>query len=332
MSKRRDRLKELLSGVDIGETAPGQNKPSPASVTTSTSPKHRPSGAVRAMGLSLDGLKKESEIEVITGVQSLDPALIEPALVSDRLSDGAVHDPQFEELKKSIQDGGQQVPVLVRPHPDKTKRDGGLFQAAYGHRRIKAAQELRLNVDAVVRELSDDELVLAQGRENGDRRDLSFIERAYFAKGLADHGIDRATVQSALGVHKSEMTRLLQVAEAIPIRFVRAIGPAPKIGRPRWLALGDLLSIQSNIEKANNEIAKSTFEMAVSDERFKLIVDRLSKPQNKVPSTFVKTKDGRALAEKKGRVLTLNKAAPDGFADYLAQELPSLLTAFEKKN
>src|SRR5690606_36556655 len=54
-----------------------------------------------------------------------------------------------------------------------------------------------MTVRAVVRDLSDTELVLAQGKENAERRSLSFIERAFFAKALIDHGFDRATAQAA---------------------------------------------------------------------------------------------------------------------------------------
>src|SRR5690606_13212495 len=96
-------------------------------------------------------------------------------------------------------------------------------------------------VRAVVRELGDDDLAVAQGKENAERRSLSFIERAFFAKALLDHGFERQTAQAALAVHKSEISRLLQVAEMVPLEIVEALGPAPKVGRPRWLALGELL-------------------------------------------------------------------------------------------
>ncbi len=44
---------------------------------------------------------------------------------------------------------------------------------------LKAVRRLELQVKAIVRKLTDDELVLAQGKENAERRNLSFIERAF---------------------------------------------------------------------------------------------------------------------------------------------------------
>ncbi|MFC7555837.1 ParB/RepB/Spo0J family partition protein [Pseudoroseomonas wenyumeiae] len=60
----------------------------------------------------------------------------------------------------------------MRPHPT----EPGRFQVAFGHRRLRAARDLAKPVRAVVRPLSDRELVLAQGQENSARANLSFIE------------------------------------------------------------------------------------------------------------------------------------------------------------
>ena len=49
--------------------------------------------------------------------------------------------------------------------------------------------------------------------------------------------IHEGMVQEALSVHKAEMTRLLQLGALIPLHIARAVGPAPKAGRPRWICL-----------------------------------------------------------------------------------------------
>ena len=54
-------------------------------------------------------------------------------------------------------------------------------------------------------------LVLAQGKENSERRDLSFIERAMFAVHLEERGFDRNVVMAALSVDKSEAAKLFAV-------------------------------------------------------------------------------------------------------------------------
>ncbi len=83
-------------------------------------------------------------------------------------------------LVEAIREQGQQVPILVRPHPDRP----GRYQVAFGHRRLRAVAEIGIPVRAVVRDLTDEQLVVAQGQENNERRDLSYIEKARFAQKL----------------------------------------------------------------------------------------------------------------------------------------------------
>ena len=107
-------------------------------------------------------------------------------------------------------------PAGADPGAADTPRGRERYQVAYGHRRREAAAELGVAVKAIVRAMSDTELVVAQGKENAERRNLSFIERALFAAHLESRGFDRATLNAALGVHTAEMTRLLAVAAAVP--------------------------------------------------------------------------------------------------------------------
>lgn len=334
MSRRKDELRNLLTGSPAPETPPVEAaKPESAPRAAS--------GAVKAMGLQLHGLKSGAEdaralretLRRGDTVVEINPALIEPAFVSDRLSQGAAHDESFEALKASIADGGQEVPVLLRPHPDAAKAASGHYQAAYGHRRIAAARELGRPVRAVVRELTDEALVIAQGKENSERRDLSFIERAMFAHALMRHGLERATVQAALSVHPSELTRLLQVAEAVPEAFVRAIGPAPRVGRPRWLALAERLRGEAAKVKASQEINGERFRQAASDERFQLLFDRLEKRGAKTPPPAVlQGAKGERLGEMKAGARTASLTLPGDFAAFLARALPELHARFIKES
>jgi ParB family chromosome partitioning protein len=263
------------------------------------------SGAVKAMGLSLGSITREAEEaralrEALTQgerVVALDPALVEASFVEDRLTDGEVDDPDFLALVESIRENGQQSPILVRPHPEKP----GHYQTAYGHRRLKAVRRLELQVKAIVRPLSDDELVLAQGKENAERRNLSFIERALFAAALVGRGFDRKVIGDALAVQKSELSRLLQVADSVPHQLVRAIGPAPKAGRERWMAIGTLLEREEAREKAEEEIASRRFRAADTDQRFQLVFNCLSESDRPEPEKPEELKDeaGRVFARLK---------------------------------
>ncbi len=189
------------------------------------------------------------------------------------------------------------IPILVRPHPEKQ----GHYQTAYGHRRLKAVRRLELQVKAIVRTLTDDELVLAQGKENAERRNLSFIERALFAAALVARGFDRKVIGDALAVQKSELSRLLQVADGVPHEVARAIGPAPKAGRERWMAIGTLLERQEARARAQDEIASPRFRAVDSDRRFQLVFNRLSQSDKPEPERPEELKDaaGRVFARLK---------------------------------
>jgi ParB family chromosome partitioning protein len=339
---RKDQLKALF-----GTAEPSPAPATPSDKTQETKPAEpeaaRPrsaSGAVKAMGLSLGGLSKEIEearrlkesFDAAERISQVNASLIEASFVADRLDHGA-QDPDFDALVLSIEASGQQVPVLLRPHPDKP----GRYQTAYGHRRVRAAGKLGVPVLAIIRPLSDVELVLAQGKENSERRDLSFIERALFAHELIARGFERGVVQDALSLHKAEMTRFLQVADAVPEQIVRAIGAAPKIGRPRWMALADLLKSEAARVKAEDEITSQRFRDAASDERFNLLFMRLQRKGQSIVGAAREIRDdkGKAVAnltvtKGKARVDFLEKMT-DGFEDFLGQELPKLLERFEQK-
>ena len=193
MMKRRDALKEML--------APISERPVPDPHLSRVPVKP---GALKSMGLSLQNLSDEAEsahalrerLEAGEVVIEIDPQSIVPSFIRDRLAEFPTND--VSDLEVSIAESGQQVPILVRPSP----QIDGQYQVAYGHRRVEACRRLGRPVKAIVRRLTDQELVTAQGKENLEREDLSFIERAIFAARLEDRGFDRSVLMAALGVHK----------------------------------------------------------------------------------------------------------------------------------
>lgn len=337
---RKDQLKALFGTVDPApvQPAPAESIPAkPVDPEQAARPRSA-SGAVKAMGLSLGGLSREMEevrrlkesLDTAERVSKIDTALVEASFVSDRLDHGA-KDAEFEALVASVETSGQQVPVLLRPHPEKP----GRYQTAYGHRRVRAASRLGIPVLAIVRPLSDIELVLAQGKENSERRDLSFIERALFAHELIGRGFERGVVQDALSLHKAEMTRFLQVADAVPEHIVRAIGAAPKIGRPRWMALAELLKGEAALVKSNDEVTSPRFLSASSDERFNLLFTRLQRRAVPAGPREIVDGQGRAVAhlvmsKGKARVDFVEKLGSE-FEDFLGAELPRLLEKFSRE-
>jgi ParB family chromosome partitioning protein len=175
---------------------------------------------------------KELEAKLTSGqvIVELDATLIDPSFITDRM---AQNDDAYAMLRAAIAAEGQNSPILVRPHPMKP----GRYQVAFGHRRLRVAQELARAVRAVVRSLTDQELVLAQGQENSARADLSFIERARFATQLEDMGYGRDVIMSALAVDKTTVSRMISITTRIPVGVIDAIGAAPGTGRDRWIDL-----------------------------------------------------------------------------------------------
>lgn len=322
---------EVKSMPEAGQGGPtAANAPAPE--------QRAASGAVRAMGLSLSSITREAEearslrqaLEEGERIVSLDTDRIDGSFVSDRLGDNENDDPEFAGLVESIRDSGQQVPILVRPHP----QSPGRYQVAYGHRRLRAAKTLGIQAKVIVRTLTDDELVLAQGKENAERRNLTFIERALFAKALVDRGFDRKLVGEALAVQKSELSRLIQVAEALPDGYAQQIGPAPKAGRDRWMELGQLLSDRAGMIKASEEASSEKFRKADSDRRFQLIYDRLtrsSKPPKAEAENFV-APDGKVFARvtAKGKAVRIefDGSTDPEFVDALKARLQADYAAF----
>jgi ParB family chromosome partitioning protein len=258
-------------------------------------------------------------------VVDLPTDLIDPSFVTDRLA--RTGDAAYGRLVESIRESGQQVPILVRPHPTEL----GRYQIAYGHRRHAALADLGMPVRAIVRQLNDAELVVAQGKENGERRDLSFIERALFAAELERRGFDRATLIGALGVHTAEITRLLAVATAVPAELVLGIGPAPKAGRLRWLELAQGLARAGVMPALLALLAEPSIRNLPSDRRFEAVMRAVRAeplPPEEATSTIVDSQ-GRAVVRITRSAaavrLTIDEKTAPGFGDLVVQELGRLI-------
>lgn len=322
--KGRDILKSMVGTI-----------PQPNAETPSSANVHRPSGAVRAMNLSLNRLGEEAAAAKVLReslasgdrVVDLDPSTVEVSFIRDRIP--VDRDPDLEALELSMRESGQQVPILVRPHPTKEN----VYQAAYGHRRLKAASNIGAAVKAIVRNISDEELVLAQGQENGARVDLSFIERALFARRLEEHGFDRDVIAKALATDKPETSRLLQVAQNVAPEIILAIGPAPKVGRPRWLSLAEKLGDDVVRQTALRAIAAPGFASDETNKRFEKLWKILADEAVADTSETIRTRKGLPVASlvRVRKTLKITVTSP-AFADFVARRMESLVAEFESDN
>lgn len=260
-------------------------------------------------------------------VLDLDPDTIRAGGLADRIGTVAEED---AELRRSMARHGQQVPILVRPHPDEPRR----WQIVYGRRRVRAARALGIRVKALVRDLDDEALVIAQGQENAVRRDLSFVEKANFARQMVEAGYARAAICDALAVDKTLVSRMLSVIERLPVALVQAIGAAHGVGRPRWLELADLLDGRERSVEALRTLAAEKREEG-SAARFEAVLHHLRReeakaaaPASRAGPVPLHADDGTRIASarrigREGR-LSLTLARADGFDAWLLEALPAL--------
>jgi ParB family chromosome partitioning protein len=286
---------------------------------TADTPQPAPRGAVGALQSSLTKLQENA-------VQEIDAALIDDAGVEDRLG---IDTTAQRQLRDSLKAYGQQVPVLLRPHV----KTPGRYEIVYGRRRLKALRDLDLPVKAMIRQLDDHALVMAQGQENTARQDLSFIEKASFAAQLSAQDYERQTIGDALSIDMPMLSRLLKVGTAFPLPFLRQIGSAPSIGRDRWMALATALDANNSREHATL-MKTPEFGTLTSDARFEAVFERAIRTTTKPPKAAVKPRtlrstQGAALGDikttTKGVTLNIASKGADGFDAWVSSNAETLL-------
>lgn len=184
-------------------------------------------------------------------VWELDPAQID---LGDRIRD-RMDDAGLVDLRDAIEQNGQAVPILVRRDPGHADR----YLLVYGYRRLMAirSSDKVHKIKALVASMGDGDALRAQISENMARRDLSYIEKALFARELVDSGFGtQAQVAEVLTVTKSSVSMALTVLDMVGADLVRAIGPAHGIGRPRWEALGRVIEETGADREALAELAE----------------------------------------------------------------------------
>ena len=316
--------KNLLSGLmETNEEGQG----------ASNAPAYPMRGASKSMIRSVSELARQADA-YLEGEQvvDLDPEMIDGSFVADRLSEDQEH---HRELLEAIRENGQNSPILVRPHPERE----GRYMIVFGHRRVRVAKELGRKVRAVVKAIDDKAHVIAQGQENSARANLSFIEKAAFAKRLEDLGYTRDIICSALASNEAAVSKMITTVTRVPEDIIRAIGPAPAIGRERWIELS--LLVPRRLEMASSVAATPEFSQFDSNARFEALHAALAAGSKPARKTVTKSADTAWLPQDKkvsvrlkkaGKTATLAIGAADGprFAEWISSNLSSLYEAFRK--
>ena len=286
-------------------------------------------GVVGATQRSIAELRAERDelkalVEAGTG-RELDPAVIDPSPFPDRLPDD--DQTSFEAFKALIASEGQIVPILVRPSPDALER----YQVIYGHRRLRAARELGLNVKATVTQFDDRELAIAQGIENAARQDLSWVEKALFAARMDAAGVKARDIRSALSIDDPELARYRAVCRAIPEDIIQGIGRAPKAGRTRWASFAKACGDEAALDRARETLAAA--KVHDSDRRFVLALGAATAKEKAEPHDIALRNSsgktlGRAQFARREIKLTIDAKEAASFSDFLQSELPSLVERY----
>jgi ParB family chromosome partitioning protein len=302
---RKDLLKDLMAKHAGTAEAP-----------TGTTPPRPQRGAIGAVSQSIADLKARALIEV-----SAD--LIDMAGFRDRLDT----DPDsIIALRDSIAEYGQQVPVLLR-HSTTTE---GRYDVVFGRRRVQALKQLDRPVKAMVRDLNDRDLVVAQGQENSARKDLSFIEKANFAAQMADAGYDRKVICDALSIDKTVISRMLTITDALPRVLIESIGAAPQAGRDRWLALA------RKIGQHDADTLIAAAQGPTSDVRFLAVMAAVTTPD--ASTGTVRTLTGAnglnlgKIRKKQGKTMIEISAEGHDFGDWLLDRMTQLHRDWQDEN
>lgn len=320
--------------TQASESKPRSAQPHPARPLLGLDRPIKQSSALGAISQSLgdisERVKRAEQIEqkLIEGqtVVEIDPSFVDASFVPDRMEATQEQNAAFREM---IREHGQSVPILVRPKPKQPDR----FEVAFGHRRLRAARELGIKVRAVVRSLTDEQLVVAQGQENSGRTDLTFIERARYAARLEDRKFSREVIMAALNVDKAALSRLIAIATRVPAALIEAIGPAPAFGRVRWQELTELLDEGENRIRAQELVTESSFPELDTDKRFEALYNGLRARETRARPEAWSAEDGTRVARvmRSGKKLTLtfdDRVVPQ-FGDFVRERLQSLYDEYK---
>jgi ParB/RepB/Spo0J family partition protein len=135
---------------------------------------------------------------------------------------------KIDELAESMKSIGQLQSILVRPSPSTP----GFFEVAAGHRRRRAAEKAGIaDLDAVIRKLTDEEMIIVSLTENGDRDNLPPLEEAAGYAQLRERGWTIERIADETGKSESHVQRRLKLVDLAPeVREAVAAGWLPASG------------------------------------------------------------------------------------------------------
>lgn len=156
----------------------------------------------RGLGALLSGAQK-SQVQTEDSIQSIPISSIIANPFQPRRT---FSDESIQELASSISANGLLQPVVVREVNNQ-------YQLVHGERRFRACQSLnKENIQALVRELSDQEMLVNALIENLQREDLNPVDEALSYKQLnTDFQFTHDQIAESVGKSRSHVTNSLRL-------------------------------------------------------------------------------------------------------------------------
>lgn len=131
----------------------------------------------------------------------------------------------IEDLAKSFIQIGQQVPCIVRPFKDNSKK----YELIVGECRWHAAKHAKIALKVIVHDLDDRMASLIQAVENEKRNNISeFAKGMSYAKKIESGTLSQTDLIDILGISKQQVSRLLSFRK-IPHQLFEAISDFRKV-------------------------------------------------------------------------------------------------------
>jgi ParB family chromosome partitioning protein len=117
-------------------------------------------------------------------------------------------------------------------------------------------------------------------------------------------GYGRDIIMLALAVDKAALSHMISIATRVPDTVIDAIGPAPGVGRPRWIELADLIERRKTAVTFERMLESDKFRSAASDRRFDLLASFSASSGEMENRSTAKKGRGQASAFETRRVNT----------------------------
>ncbi|MFO1013012.1 MAG: ParB/RepB/Spo0J family partition protein [Caulobacteraceae bacterium] len=207
---------------------------------------------------------------------------------------------ELDELAKSIRQRGVLQPILVRPLLD----DAGSYQIVAGERRWRASQKIGLHVvPALVRVLSDTDVMDIAVIENVQRQDLTALEEARAYRKMMDFGSRTADViGNLIGKSRSHVANTVRLLSLPPSVLTHMEAGRLTAGHGRALAMAE-----GEAAALAEEVVRRGLSVRETEARARKIANGpLPPPAKAPPKPARKDADTRALETDLAEILGLD--------------------------